>query len=97
MLCSMRHLEVHVIETEQDIDLAIQAGLLTGSQLDHSYCAECDESVGHSLEVGNFIPFSVVLDSDDNSWPVCSDCAGPVTDSVNFYTGTFHEDDLEIF
>jgi hypothetical protein len=102
MLCSMRHLEVHVIETEHDIDLALQAGLVTAGQLSHSECSDCADLVGHAGE--SFSPFVVVIDEYDFDWAVCSDCASSVITPPSAYpfeeTGyseTFDEDDFETF
>lgn len=79
MLSFMRHLEIHVIETDRDIDLAVQAGLLELGQLTASVCVDCDEPVGHSASNG-FRPFTIVLEEEDEDWAVCIDCASPVVD-----------------
>lgn len=81
MLCSMRHLEIHVIETEQDVDLALQSGLLSLDRLDSTECADCALPVGHASTDG-FEPFAVVIDENDFDWAVCVECASPVTDGV---------------
>jgi hypothetical protein len=95
----MRHLEVHVIETDQDVDLAIQAGLVTVEQLNYSLCSECAEDIGHT-PLG-FEPFAVVIDEVDRDWAVCLECASPLIDSFETYRtefpATFDEDDLEKF
>lgn len=105
MLCSMRHLELHVLETETDIDLAIQAGLLNGEQLASAECAECGDFAGHSPD--GFAPFAVVIDETDADWTLCLECVAPVVDNPLQYTATslklaalsetFDEDDLEEF
>lgn len=105
MLSSMRHLELHVLETETDIDLAIQAGLLNGEQLASAECAECGELVGH--DSSGFIGFAVVIDETDTDWTLCLECVAPVVDSPLQYNATsfklddlsetFDEDDLEQF
>lgn len=79
MLCFMRALEIHVIETASDIDLALQAGLLEPSQLDNATCSDCDEAVGYLVGV-EFEPFVVVIDEHDNDWVTCSECADSVTE-----------------
>ena len=103
----MRSIEVHVIETDDDINLALKSGLLESADLDELYCDECEETVGH--EGSAFHEFSVVLYEDDASWFLCADCASPVTerdtileftvDFDSFVEGvdgmleaTFHED-----
>lgn len=80
MLLSMRHIELHMLETDSDLDLALQAGLLEPEQLVSTVCSDCDEYVAH---VGDeFIPFAVVLDDKDRVWFVCEDCSAPVTDGA---------------
>lgn len=101
----MRHFEIHFIETEFDIDLALQSGILTVDQLDNSACAECETSVGHAS--GSFESFAVVIDENDSDWPLCSECSGPLvynslfdsSDSVEFLARLelSNEDDLEEF
>ncbi len=76
----MRALEVHIIETASDIDLAIKAGLLEPTQLNAVNCSDCEEEVGHTGGVEEFEPFAVVIDADDADWVVCIDCASPITD-----------------
>lgn len=105
MLCSMRHLELHVLETETDIDLAIQAGVLRTEQLASAECAECGDFVGHASN--GFAAFTVVIDETDADWALCLECSAPVVDNPLQYTApslklvalseTFDEDDLEEF
>jgi hypothetical protein len=99
MLYNMRHLEVHVIQTEQDVDLAMQAGLVTADQLNYTLCAECAEDIGHTTL--GFESFAVVIDETDRDWAVCLECASPLIDSFETYRtefpATFDEDDLEKF
>jgi hypothetical protein len=68
----MRHIEMHVIETVRDLDLADTAGL---DVYETESCEECFEPVGE--DSGNFKPFVVLLD-DESEWIVCSNCASPV-------------------
>jgi hypothetical protein len=76
----MRALELHIIETASDVDLAIKAGLLEPHRLDYTSCSDCDDTVGHAATDEAFEPFCVVIDADDNDWVVCIDCASPITD-----------------
>lgn len=76
----MRALEVHIIETASDIDLAIKAGILEPTRLNAVLCSDCEEEVGHTVDADEFEPFAVVIDSDDADWVVCIDCASPITD-----------------
>ena len=80
MLCFMRALELHIIETASDVDLAIKAGLLEPHRLDYTSCSDCDDSVGHASTGEEFEPFVVVIDASDADWVVCIDCASPITD-----------------
>lgn len=106
MLFFMQHFEVHLLETESDIDLALQSGLLTVDQLDNAECADCGNAVGHSA--GNFESFAVVIDEFDQDWATCSDCASSIvegtsnfssSDSLEFLAVLEHldEDDIEKF
>lgn len=79
MLCFMQHLEVHVIESETDIDLALQAGVLTVDQLGHTQCLECATGVAYSGEDG-FAAFAIVINEHNQDWSVCMQCAGPMVD-----------------
>jgi hypothetical protein len=105
MLFSMRHLELHVVETEQDIDLALQSGILTVDRLDMTTCFECDEPIGYNLELDGFEPFVVVIDDTDSDWALCLDCSAPVLDSTGKsepiseaeWPAEDSSDDLEIF
>lgn len=106
MLYSMRHLEIHVIETEQDIDLALQSGVLTAHRLDASTCSDCQEPIGHNPELDSFEGFAVVIDEFDDDWNTCLDCAMPVlgerlfesSDSAEWLARLqISEDDLEAF
>jgi hypothetical protein len=72
----MRSLEVHVIDTRDDIDGALLVGLLEPDDLDGAKCAACNERVASVL--GEFVPFAVVLDDGDGCWLVCGDCSGDV-------------------
>lgn len=71
----MRHIEVHVIETESDVLTAVQCGLLNDPN--HvAACADCETAVG---ALRTFEPYCVVLDGDDE-WYLCLECAEVVTD-----------------
>jgi len=94
----MRHIELHVLETEADTLTAVNAGLLDDPNL-VTACADCAAELG-ALDV--FEPYCVVLD-DLDQWYVCLDCAEVVTDpSVDAYeiavlTDDLDLDDLDIF
>lgn len=69
----MQHIEIHVIESDRDIDSAVECGLLDGP-FDIDPCEHCDEEVG---VLGNFHPFVIVLNGDDQ-WILCYDCSLPL-------------------
>ena len=71
----MRHIEVHVLETEADALTAVSAGLLDEPNL-VAACADCAQDVG---ALDSFEPFCVVLDDVDR-WYLCVECAEVVTD-----------------
>lgn len=74
----MRHIEIHVIETEQDAASAVQCGLLTDPFL-VTACLDCGDDVG---ALDRFEPYCLVLD-DQSEWVLCTYCAEPVTDPEN--------------
>lgn len=81
----MRHIELHIIEADADIQSAINVGLLELGDLDGSNlkCTACAESVGHVD--GVFYEFAVALDGDDK-WYVCSDCVADISEPVPAHT-----------
>ena len=70
----MRHIELHVIEEEEDLSTAEVAGLDVYST---ETCDNCMDSVGVIEEGASFNPFVVLLD-DETEWIVCTSCAEPV-------------------
>lgn len=79
MLCFMRSLEVHVIETDDDLDEAVQAGIVLQEHLEESECSDCGVEVAHAGGQ-TFDAFCVVLDDSDRDWLVCLDCASSVVE-----------------
>lgn len=75
MLNRMRHIELHVLETEADTLTAVGAGLLEDPNL-VTACADCAAEIG---ALYRFEPYCVVLDDVDR-WFLCLDCAEVVTD-----------------
>lgn len=75
MLNRMRHIEVHVLETEADTLSAVSSGLLDDPNL-VTACADCAAELG---ALDRFEPYCVVLD-DRDVWYLCLDCAEVVTD-----------------
>lgn len=75
MLDRMRHIEVHVLETETDAFSAVASGLLDDPAM-VTACVDCGDDIG-ALET--FEPYCVVLDDEDR-WFICTYCAEPVTD-----------------
>jgi len=79
----MRSLEVHVFETETDLDHALRSGIALPEQLAMTECRECDLTTG--ICDGDFEPFVVVIDENDQDWILCTDCASPMLDYVDTY------------
>ena len=80
----MRSLEVHLFETEHDVDLAIQSGTALPEQVANTKCSDCDGAVGYGCLDG-FEPFVCVIDENDQDWIVCTECAGPIIDYVDAF------------
>lgn len=102
MLLSMRSLEVHVFETETDLDNSIRAGIVLPEQIARTECSECEEPISYSTG-DSFCPFVLIIDENDQDWSLCEDCASPIVDYVDasFPPVTRshfeHLDDYEIF
>lgn len=70
----MRHIELHLIEEEDDLTALEAAGLDVYST---ETCDNCTETVGVVEDDGSFRLFVVLLD-DESEWIVCATCAEPV-------------------
>lgn len=70
---TMRHVELHFIETAHDLASAELAGL---DVYEDDTCDTCHEPIGEQ-RVEKFVPFVILLD-DEQEWVVCADCAEPV-------------------
>lgn len=79
----MRSLEVHVFETETDLDDALRSGVALPEQLAMTECQECEELTG-ICDFG-FEPFVVVIDENDRDWALCYECASPMLDYVDAF------------
>ena len=63
------------MDSNGDVDLGVQAGLIESTDTHDPNCANCNEDVG---PIGNaFYPYVVALD-DESQWVVCEGCAGGV-------------------
>jgi hypothetical protein len=71
----MRSLEIHVFETDADLDSGVLGGLLTVEDLDAVACTACLDEVGHTN--GSFVSYTTVLD-DVDQWYLCIPCTGAV-------------------
>ena len=69
---TMRHIEMHLIESPKDVETVKKAGLEVG---DNESCEECLTPVGDS-HGKTFTPFVFILD-DEAEWVVCKECAMP--------------------
>jgi hypothetical protein len=72
----MEHLELHVITSHHDAEIAARAGLLSEYPGEDLSCDHCGTSVGSVS--GVFYPFAVILDEDDLDWISCDECYTPV-------------------
>lgn len=74
----MKNIELHLMDSNGDVDLGVQAGLIELTDTHDPNCANCSEDVG---PIGaSFYPYVVALD-DESQWVVCEECASPVLDS----------------
>jgi len=81
----MRSLEVHYFETERDLSLALNSGLILPEQLALTGCTECEEKLCYSDIKSKFTPFVLVVDENDQDWVVCEPCASPILDYVDAF------------
>lgn len=91
----MRHIEIHVIETEHEAASAEHSGLPVDANL-VTACADCGDDVGALVP---FEPYCVVLDGQAE-WYLCTYCAEPVTDpelDVDLYIAEPFDDEDDDF
>lgn len=69
-------LELHPVLDEFAEDDADSAGLPLAE--DNDACDHCESRIGRTR--GQFLPYVVVLNQDDESWLLCTDCSSPVLD-----------------
>lgn len=101
MLLSMRHVELHTVHSNADIERAHASGLVEEDFV-LTDCAGCAGLLGDNAS--EFEPFVFCLD-DESLWVVCLPCAENVldpssTDSVeNLYEGDvdFDDDNFALF
>ena len=96
----MRSLEVHVFETDADVDSAVRVGLVLPEQMARTECVECDEAIAFSEN--SYTPFVLIIDENDQDWSLCEECAGPIIDYVDAFfppvtKSHFADEDLELF
>jgi hypothetical protein len=80
MLCFMRSMEIHVLETASDLAGALKVGLLLPEHLTDTECSDCGDGIGHANGAESFYAFCVVIDETDRDWVICMECASPVVD-----------------
>lgn len=76
MLLSMRHIELHTVHSNADLDKARVSGLID-EEFALADCAGCAAPLGDNAM--EFEPFVLCLD-DENLWVVCLHCADNVLD-----------------
>lgn len=79
----MRSLEVHVFETDTDLDNALRAGIVFPEQIARTACVACDEPICYSTN--HFEPFVLIIDENDQDWSLCEECASPIIDYVDAF------------
>lgn len=91
----MKSIELHLLETARDVDLAIQSGLVEASELNGLACLGCSEEVGHLAD--SFSAFAILLDERDVPWFMCNGCVSdviePITLTVSSYETLFAKDE----
>jgi hypothetical protein len=85
ILEGMRSLEVHVFETDRDLDLALNAGIILPEQVARTACVECGDAICYSGRVEEFCPFVLIIDENDQDWALCEECASPIVDYVDAF------------
>jgi hypothetical protein len=80
----MRSLEVHVFETDTDLDNALRAGLVLPEQVARTECVECEAPICYSGADG-YCPFVLIIDENDQDWALCEECASPIVDYVDAF------------
>jgi hypothetical protein len=76
MLLDMRHIEVHVVYTEEDAATISHAGLI--DLTDDETCEHCGDVVAFD-KYGDFVECAIVLD-DESDWVLCTECVLPLLD-----------------
>jgi hypothetical protein len=79
----MMHIELHVLETADDVPKAELAGLI--ELTDEELCEHCGDAVGFD-RYNVFTPLAVVL-NEDSVWVMCVNCVEPILDPI-VYEGT---------
>jgi hypothetical protein len=72
----MRSVEVHVIESTDDVFLGELAGLLSPEDTDDLQCSSCSADMGE-MNNEEFVDFVVILD-DKKTWFMCTECSEDV-------------------
>lgn len=79
----MRSLEVHVFETETDLDIAVRSGVIPPEQVAKTECVQCESPICFSS--AEFTSFILVIDENDQDWSLCEECASPIIDYVDAF------------
>lgn len=74
----LTNIEIHVVHSPADAELAAIAGL--PDIIDEETCAGCGASVG--CVDGKFKPVAIVL-TENSDWLLCIVCAGPAVQPRN--------------
>ena len=93
----MRSIEVHLIESRDDVILGLLAGLLEPAEMtDYLECPACSEEMGE-LSDDDFVEFVVMLD-ERRKWFICMECSDDVVNGYPTSNESVHSlfvDDLD--
>lgn len=79
----MRSIEIHVIESDEDLDLGLISGLLEVEDLtDVIACSACQEDLGDAVDDLEFVEFAILLDHE-RRWFMCIECSAIVLDGAD--------------
>jgi hypothetical protein len=72
----MEHYELHIINTKVDAEMATNIGLCSAESLTDLACEHCEEPIAEYN--GQFYPFAITINEDDEEWLSCEECFLPV-------------------
>jgi hypothetical protein len=76
----MKHIELHILDTEQDALLAENTGLTTFATFE--YCSNCEEQI--AFTANGFYPCALVLSEiadEEIEFLICQTCISPILEN----------------